>query len=528
MSEPTPPARVCKRDGSLTAFDADRISRSLFAATERSGRADAFLARELADSVVHFLSLDSAGETPSTARIAEVVEQVLEQLGQVELARVYRARPGRGEGSLAALRAAAAAREQSLIGLYTRDLAAAADEGLLVLTGQDAPDELAGCVLGGAVPLGDDLPTALARCRRLVGGLVALDGLEHLPGEPLALAAALADGLQRTRLTGVVNLNVATPPAWAGSLAAGPLFAAAPGLDEARRRARADALLAALLPRIGPRLRIDWHLSADDLAADRARLLAVLEAARTGALALVCDRPRRAVALAEGLDRRHPATLLLVGLNLPLLARQPGMLADPERYLQRLGSLVRLGLSAGVQKRDHIRQVERRRSADEPGLTSGFLLDRARLVVVPLGLDEVVWQMTGWGLANGGPSLELGRQIVQRLREVLDREGRLAQLDVCLDGPAHASLQADPPTRETAAGLTPRDGRASLASQLRAAGALHAITDAGTATLFIEPGCTTADLADAVSRAWRGTEVVRLVAVRPDAAGCSLGASGST
>ena len=87
--DPDPPAWVSKRDGRLVPFDADRISRALFAASEAIGSPNAFLARELADGVVHFVAMDSEGVTPTTARIAEVVEQVVRELGQPELARAF-------------------------------------------------------------------------------------------------------------------------------------------------------------------------------------------------------------------------------------------------------------------------------------------------------------------------------------------------------------------------------------------------------------------------------------------------------
>ncbi|HZY85346.1 MAG TPA: ATP cone domain-containing protein, partial [Gemmataceae bacterium] len=61
MDEPAPPTWVYKRDGRLVPFDADKISRALFAAAEGLGRADAFLARELADAVVHFLTAEGEG-----------------------------------------------------------------------------------------------------------------------------------------------------------------------------------------------------------------------------------------------------------------------------------------------------------------------------------------------------------------------------------------------------------------------------------------------------------------------------------
>ena len=56
-------------------------------------------------------------------------------------------------------------------------------------------------------------------------------------------------------------------------------------------------------------------------------------------------------------------------------------------------------------------------------------------------------------------------------------------------------------------GLTPWDGGASVASQLRAAGALHALTEQGTLALRPSEGVATGEL---LRQAWRQTEVVRL------------------
>src|SRR5262249_19622926 len=66
MMQPTPPAWVRKRDGSLVPFDPDKISRALFAASESLGRPDAFLARELTDGVVHFLSSENEAAFTTT------------------------------------------------------------------------------------------------------------------------------------------------------------------------------------------------------------------------------------------------------------------------------------------------------------------------------------------------------------------------------------------------------------------------------------------------------------------------------
>src|SRR6516225_5509322 len=92
MSEASPPALpawVYKRDGRLVPFEADKISRALFAAGEGLGRPDAFLARELADGVVHFLTVECEGATPTTKQIAELVVKVVRELGQPALAEAF-------------------------------------------------------------------------------------------------------------------------------------------------------------------------------------------------------------------------------------------------------------------------------------------------------------------------------------------------------------------------------------------------------------------------------------------------------
>src|SRR5262245_45118524 len=84
-----PPAWVTKRDGRLVPFEADKISRALFAATETLGHPDAFLARELTDGIVHFLSAAVEGATPTTAQVRELVVKVVRELGQPALAEAF-------------------------------------------------------------------------------------------------------------------------------------------------------------------------------------------------------------------------------------------------------------------------------------------------------------------------------------------------------------------------------------------------------------------------------------------------------
>ena len=179
----------------------------------------------------------------------------------------------------------------------------------------------------------------------------------------------LALGLRLTRLHGIVNLNIAAPPSWAGDLAEGPLFAGQQRatLAEPLQHMKDELLMELLQPShpipCAAVVRIDWHLGERDFGTEparRERLQRLARLALDGApLGFVFDRPRRPTALAEGVDRQHPAVLLTVGLHLPRLAEQPGIDGDPSKFLSKLGSLARLALSAGVQKREYLRRLER-------------------------------------------------------------------------------------------------------------------------------------------------------------------------
>src|SRR5262249_61988903 len=87
--ELAPPTWVRKRDGRTVPFEADRISRALFAAGESCGRPDAFRTRELADAVVHFLTDESDDKVPTTEQVREVVIKVLRGLKQHDLVEAF-------------------------------------------------------------------------------------------------------------------------------------------------------------------------------------------------------------------------------------------------------------------------------------------------------------------------------------------------------------------------------------------------------------------------------------------------------
>jgi hypothetical protein len=408
-------------------------------------------------------------------------------------------------------------REFALRHVFARDLVAAQGDGLLTLTGLEAPLELAGCVL---IPPQRPSPTgiieALEEARGVAGDVVAIDGPEYTPAA--GFARELGIGLRATGLRAVVNLNLATPPSWADDLAEGPLFAGqCRPPDLARRAALSDALADECLA-LGPsRVRVDWHLGERDFAPEgEGRLLGLARRAADGApLAFVFDRPRRPTAFGEGLDRIHPAMLLTVGLHLPRLIEQIGPSAEPAVFVRKLGSLARLALSAAVQKRDFLR----RHSHGRPALARVFLLERARLVVVPVGLEAAVQTLAGRGLGAGGPGLELAREIVLRFRDVLQRDGQACRLEACLDSAAeftiHDRADAAAPALASVAGLTPWDASAPIKGQLRAAGALHGTAGGGSMALLTPDRPPSAeDLVALLRYAWQQTDVVRLILPR--------------
>jgi hypothetical protein len=319
----------------------------------------------------------------------------------------------------------------------------------------------------------------------------------------------------------IVNLNNPLPPPGAEP-PEGPLFAEIAETLPDEQTALDDLLdycLQSGLP--DGRLRIDWHLSERDFPpqADgprRQRLLRVAKAAlEGGSIAFTMHRPRRPVLLGPALDRRHPAVLLVVGLHLPRLVDLPGVHNDPELFLSKLASLARLALSAAVQKRAALRRHSRESST---ALGCGFLLERARLLVAPIGLEAAVRTLLGRGLCEDKQGLAFARGLVVRLRDVLAEGGRGALVESCLETPWEFRLDGATPIEpgEDMAGVTPWDPAAAPRSQLRAAGILHGAAGSGTAALLLprDQPVSADEMLSLLEHAWRQTDVMRLRLVR--------------
>jgi hypothetical protein len=527
---------IKKQDGRLVPFDPDEISRGLFAASQRLGSPDAFLARELTDGVLHFLASELDNGTATTGQVVETVVKVVRELGhpglsqafhlsQTELGareaadisedkvlawddlkRLVTATPS--EPDLARQLGWACLRAYSLREVFGPELVAAHDQGLITLSNLETPQELAGLVLAAGEP-----HQAVAEAREVAGQFVAVDGPEHvLTGDPRSTARQLQSALRTAGLWAVVNLNAATPPNWAGNLADGPLFADRSALLAGTPIGEvADHLLEQLLEsHTGSKMtsgavRVDWHLAAADFESSRAGwLLHLARRALDGSrLAFVMDRSNRPVSLAEGIDRRHPVLLMTVALNLPNLADQAGVRRNPAIFLQKLGSLARIAVSAGVQKREFLRNQATR----HPAITRGFLLDRARLMVEPVGLELAVRSMLGVGLCASQEALDLARHTVEQIGVALENDGRSRHLEVCLDGPASFSCEG-PASSDSVSGLTRCDMNISPLEQVRVAESLHA--QSVVVLLPAERLPAAESLADLLRHVWRKTGIARV------------------
>jgi len=388
------PESVRNSDGATEPFEPERITRTLFAATLRIGSPDPFLARELTESVLHFLSIDREGTTTTGQEIAEIAEKIVRELGHPALARAYRERsvPGRPvrepqhkkswpnwlqtQKPASRIRQEAASETLSAFSLaevYPADLVSAHREGLLSIGGLASPMELAG--ICAHLPF-DGLQESLRENCNLASQFIAVDGPEYelaaLPGEPDEIAnkylQSLGFAAESLDVQVIINLNIGSPPAHMAE-GVGPLFESKVHDATGRRGMMARAL--AFHDSLA-NIRIRWHVSE------------LSESAPRPGVPVVLDRPRSPIHLGSGLDRQTPATLVCVGVNLTRLAE---MLGGPpvssELFFMKLASLTRFAKTAGHAKQDFLRKHGR------PELREAFLLDRARLVLIPDGLEEV-------------------------------------------------------------------------------------------------------------------------------------------
>lgn len=533
------PAWVRKRNGATEPFEAEKINRALFAATETLGRPDAFLARELTDSIVHFLNGDTENGVVSSRQIEETLVKVVRELGQPKIARavaefsqrrarvpvlpstkeqpaathaLVRASLDAGVSPAVLLRRCGTSllEQFSLEEVFAKNLAAAHREGLLVLGGLDTPRELTAAVIRVPVPgtpgRASGIFEAVEQVRLFVGGAVALDSPERELAQRGARISEVATFLRELELAArtldlrvILNVGSEAAPSWAEETTPGPLFAGfANGANPERVQGHIDVILDQMLTHPDARaVGLDWHLSPGDFAEEIAvrRLTRLARAALNGAaVRFVFDRPRRPVALAEALDRAHPANLLWVGLHLPRLLEYTDT-TDPKTFLGKLPSLARLALSAGVQKRDFIRRFGR---PERPP----FLLDQAHLGLYLVDLAPAIQLLFRTSESDEETLAAYLQQLLKTLDQTLAREANQVHLRGFLD---------ELPDQGFSGPMSLEGKYLDWKHRLRGASRLHSACGQGTVWLPLPEAATDpGEVVELLAWAWRHTAVNRI------------------
>jgi hypothetical protein len=444
------PVSVRYRDGRLEPFEPERIGRQLFAATECVGAPNAFLSRELTESILHFLAADSDGPITTPEQIADVSVKVVRELGHPELARAYQDRR-----ALLIESDSDRTRSTSTNPVFSRDLIHAHSEGLITLGRIDAPAELAGLLL--TVPV-DRVHESVASARRIVSDFIVIDGpefdLELVAGEPSTIVQTytrqLAAAARESALDVILNLNSSTAPLRHAE-SRGPLF----GRDERETHSlRRQETIRQLVDQARESCyTIWWHVqSKGRVHVDETLRTRLIQPVLRTEIAF--DRAET-VHLGPGIDRRTPAMLMQVGINLPrLIDILGGPPVESPVLLAKIASLTRFAKTAGHSKQAFLRRHGRGE------IREGFLLERARLVLSPLGLEEA-------SRACDRPPAETAREIVRTIRAAAenDRPRRTPiQVDTGLDGECwEIGADVDRPWRQ----------------RLRSVSALHSAAGAG-------------------------------------------------
>ena len=513
----TLPTSIRKRNGRLDPFEPDKLARSVFAATEALGVPNAFLARELTDSVLHFLAGD-VGQLDTTEQLSELTTKVIRELGHPVLAKVYQdftATPAKEPAAIrlasqpvddpakisrddvyALVRRAAASEISnfSLKHVYPRDLASAHREGLFELLDLETPFEMTGAVLQCPIPLDAwQMFETLRGMRIIAGAFVSFDGLEQTlaatDGEPEAVVREFAQTLEKTvSVTGprcVLNLNLAEP-AWASKRFDGPLFSGWPSEVASERLDRVSLLCL----NHAKGVRVFWHLSERDFANRGAERLhtAVETALAHGNVDFVFDRPRKPIVLGPGLNRDRPAVLGQIAMNLVRFVEHlGGGPIDRELYLRKLASLARFAKSAGRARQDFLRERGVAR------LREGFLLDRAAEVIVPMGVCAAARLVAGEAVSPDEVA-DLACESLRTIRTALETD-QPRIMTTAIDFPLDSDF-----------GFVIDDLDLPVRKQLRLIAQLQAAADGGFVAVSLKRNAVSIvqEVSDLLRAAWRG------------------------
>lgn len=470
------PTFIRKRDGRLVPFEADRVTQTLFALTERLDQPDAFLARELTDSILHFLREQESDQSLSTQQLMGWMQHVLRELGQQRLATElgrYASEQSSKQTEMAASPKPtdngvrpwfpltpqahhptdwSAMRQQhpdlvsrmTLERVFSRHLQSAHAEGLLELHDLDCPIELISHV--HRLTPGWGALEWLQALRRFVGKTIILDAFEEdllLAGHSESSAATWLDELVwACHLTGlhiVLHLNVGHPPLWAES-ARGPLFQRATQkllFDDERYHLRQTVLdRIARQPEAWPYVQIAWHVPVVENGIEQpwpAEWMYLARLAIQGLpLRLIFERPKCSIPLSDGVDRRWPTRLQHVSLRLDRLWQRQRQALSPTAFTGKVLSLARMSVSAGPCKRERLRQLP---AYDRPP----FWIDKAHVHLTLTGMEQLL-ELQGVPCSERASARTAWMQtLARRLIPAMAEESRFASMPIWIEAEASGS-----------------------------------------------------------------------------------------
>jgi ribonucleoside-triphosphate reductase len=82
-------SQIKKRDGRIAPFQQEKITDAIFKATKEVGTPNRKMAEDVSDQVVETLEKELAGKTPEVEQIQDIVERILVENGQYEIAKSY-------------------------------------------------------------------------------------------------------------------------------------------------------------------------------------------------------------------------------------------------------------------------------------------------------------------------------------------------------------------------------------------------------------------------------------------------------
>ncbi|QDU61128.1 anaerobic ribonucleoside triphosphate reductase [Planctomycetes bacterium Pan216] len=534
----------------VQSWDKGRLARAL----ETDADLDPVTAREIAATTERYLLAGDFHRIPS-GLVRELVDYELRERGLHHVLQrrgllgiptnILRERLASKEDPDAVMRWAGREilNQYSLKEVFSPDIAGLHQEGLIYLFDAATPGQwAAGSVdvvalaqrTSGSRAFLDELERSLDEVARKIVGTIALDGVDatlalwsDLGDDPVELAdrfASILSGILRGRESRfIVNLYARVTPWAADLLSGGPLFSTEPSREQHAFASKFALRLAERVlegAQLQRRCRLDLH---PPMEGDEEELKETLRPwwrwlVRDTPLALSFDRGE--TSLGEGLRRvrgRRPAVYQYVGIMLPRLYRRLGEGSDAATIIERLGLLCESSVRAGVQRREFLRHSA---SFSEMRPSASAL----SLVVVPFGLDWLVYKLIGRSISSDAGALSLAEQIVSRLQHRLRREGRPYQLATIVDGHPAALDEMEMPSVEGESnqlwGVTPSLAGPGPRQQILAGARLHSGVGGGTTYCRLPPSSEIdfEEILDLAVMAARRTETSRLKFVFPSPA----------